>query len=387
MREHFLLDPDVVFLNHGSFGACPAEVLEAQHAWQREMERNPVEFLGRRSGALLRDARELLAAFVGARADDLVFMSNATSAVNTVARSLALEPGDEVLTTDHEYGACDAAWEHACRARGARYVRARIPLPFVASEAAGRLLAAATPRTRAIYLSHITSTTGLILPVGEVCRCARELGILTVVDGAHAPGHIPLDLDALGSDFYAGNCHKWMCAPKGAGFLHARPEHHAELEALVVSWGYCAEVEGHSGFDAYTGSTVLERRHQWQGTRDVSAFLAVPAAIEFQRRHGWEEVRRRCHALAAETRDRVGALTGLGSICADGDFGQMAAIALPPCDPEALRAALFERFRIEVPVTSHGGRQFVRVAFQAYNTRADADALLAAFAALLPRRG
>ncbi len=380
MREHFLLDPGLVFLNHGSFGACPAEVLSAQREWQREMERNPVEFLGRRSAALLAAARGRLAAYVGARVEDLVFVTNASSGVNTVARSLGLRAGDEVLTTDHEYGACDAAWEFACQRAGARYVRVEVPLPFVAGEFAGRLLDAVTRRTRAIFASHIASTTGLIFPIGELCRRAREHGILTVIDGAHAPGHLPLDLDALGADVYTGNCHKWLCAPKGAGFLHVRPEHHARFDAVVVSWGYAERVEGHAGFVAYTGASTLERRHQWQGTRDISAFLAVPAAIDFLARHRWDEVRRSCHALLAETRDRIGALTGLPPICGDADFGQMVAIALPPCDPEALRAALFERHRIEVPITTHRGRQYVRPSHQGYNTRADADALLAALA-------
>jgi isopenicillin-N epimerase len=384
MRDLFLLDADVVFLNHGSFGACPAEVLAAQHAWQREMERNPVEFLGRRSAALLAEAREILARYVGAHMEDLIFVTNATTGVNTVARSLALAPGDEVVTTDHEYGACNAAWEHVCSRAGARIVRVEVPLPFVAGEFADRVLAAATPRTRMIFASHIASTTGLIFPVAELCRRARERSILTVIDGAHAPGHVPLALDALGADFYTGNCHKWLCAPKGAGFLHLRREHRARLDAPIVSWGYCAEVSGHTGFDAYTGSSVLERRLQWQGTRDLSAFLAVPAAIDFQRRHGWDTVRRSCHALLVEARARIGALTGLAPICADADFGQMLAIALPACEPEALRAQLFERFRLEAPITTHGGRQFVRVALQGYNTRADVDGLVEALAVLLP---
>jgi isopenicillin-N epimerase len=378
MRELFLLDPDMVFLNHGSFGACPIEVLEAQQRWQREMERNPVEFLGRRSGALLADSRARLASYLGARAEDLIYLTNATTGVNTVARSLDLQPGDEVLTTDHEYGACDAAWEFACRRSGARYVRVEIPLPFVAGEFADRILAAITPRTRIVFASHIASTTGLIFPVQELCQRVYGRGILTMIDGAHAPGHVPLELDALGADFYAGNCHKWLCAPKGAGFLHVRPEHHGRLDGVVVSWGYCAENEGHTGFDAYTGSTMLERRHQWQGTRDISAFLAVPAAIDFQERHRWPEVRRACHALLVETRDRVGAVTGLGPICAATDFGQMLAIALPPCDAETLRATLFERHRIEVPITTHGGRPFVRVALQGYNTRTEVETLIAA---------
>jgi len=383
MRELFLLDPGVVFLNHGSFGACPAEVLEAQQAWQREMEANPVEFLGRRSAALLAASRQRLADSLGTDAEQLVYVANATTGVNTVARSLELEPGDEVLTTDHEYGACDAAWEWVSKRAGARLVRARIPLPFASDELTERILSQVTPRTRMITLSHITSATALIFPVAEVCRQARERGIPTLVDGAHAPGHIPLRLDQLGADFYTGNCHKWLCAPKGAGFLWARAEHHRLLHAPVISWGYCAEVASHAGFDAYTGSSVLERRLQWQGTRDISAFLAVPAALDFLARHGWEARRRECHALAVETRDRVDRLTGLPPIAGAADLGLMAAAALPPGDAEALRAALFDRYHVEVPITTHNGLQLVRVAFHCYNTRADADALVDALAELL----
>ncbi|HPC82426.1 MAG TPA: aminotransferase class V-fold PLP-dependent enzyme [Thermoanaerobaculaceae bacterium] len=383
VRDEFVLDPGVVFLNHGSFGACPVEVLAAQQAWQREMERNPVELLARRSAALLREAREKLAGFLGARADDLVFVSNATTGVNTVARSLDLGPGDEVLTTDHEYGACDAAWEWVCRREGARVVRVPIPLPFEPAELPDRLLSAVTAHTRVVYLSHITSTTALVFPVAEVCRRAGELGILSLVDGAHAPGHVPLDLEAVGADFYTGNCHKWMCAPKGAGFLHARAEHHARLDALVVSWGYCADADGHAGFAAFTGSTPLERRLQWQGTRDISAFLAVPAAIDFLERHDWIAAAARGHALAVATRDRVVRLTGLPAICRDADCGQMVAAELPWRDPEALRRELFERFRIEVPLTVHAGRLLVRPSFAMYSTSSDGDALLAALETVL----
>jgi isopenicillin-N epimerase len=378
VRELFLLDCGTIFLNHGSFGACPAAVLDAQHAWQREMERNPVEFLARRSAALLGEARVRLATYLGSRPENLVFVTNATTGVNTVARSLDLASGDEVLATDHEYGACDAAWEWVCRRAGAHYRRVPVPLPFRPAELADRMLAAATVRTKLIFLSHVTSSTALIFPVAEVCRKARERGILTMIDGAHAPGQIPLALDEVGADFYTGNCHKWLCAPKGAAFLHARPEHHGLLEAPVISWGYLAEAGGHAALDAYTGTSALERRHQWQGTRDISAFLAVPAAIDFQARHAWHDVRVACHALAVETRERIDALTGLAPICAADDCGQMAAVALPPRDAEALRSALYDRHRIEVAVTSHAGRPYLRVAFQGYNTRADADALVCA---------
>lgn len=376
MRDLFLLDPDLVFLNHGSFGACPREVWEAQQRWQLEMERNPVLFLGRRSAELLAQARAALGRTLGARGDDLVFVPNATTGVNIVARSWPLQPGDEVLTTDLEYGACDATWQRLCEQAGALYRKVQIPLPYERERVVERLMAAVTPRTRLIYLSHLTSTTALILPVAEVCAAARARGIATLVDGAHAPGQIELDLDAIGADFYVGNCHKWLCAPKGAGFLHARAERQPMLHAPITSWGYAEGTGGHSGFDAYLGRSLFERRMQWQGTRDLAAWLAVPAAIDFQARHDWPAVRTRCHALA---RDALAALTerfGLAPIARDDDWAQMVAIPVPPQDPQALRQRLYDDSGIEVPVTSHGGRVFVRVSVQGYTSSAEVQRLL-----------
>ncbi len=386
MRDLFLLDPEVIFLNHGSFGACPRPVFEAYQGWQRELERQPVELLGRRSATLLAEARARLAAYLHARADDLVFITNTTTGVNAVARSLRLAADDEVLATDQEYGACDNVWRRACEAAGARYLRRPLPLPLPAdpAEAAEAIWSGVTPRTRVLYLSQITSTTALILPVAELCRRARAAGILSVIDGAHVPGQLELELEALGADVYIGNCHKWLCAPKGSAFLHARPEVQPRLDAAIVSWGYSATVEGHTSFDGYLGSTPFLRRHQWQGTRDLSAFLAVPAAIHFQREHRWGEVRRRCHELARRTLERLGALTGLPPISAETGYAQMVAAPLPAgVVPEALKAALEAR-RIEVPVTTHLGQSYVRVSFQGYKTEADADALLGALAELIP---
>lgn len=382
MRALFLLDPDLVFLNHGSFGACPVPVFEAHVALQRALERNPVEFLGRRSAGLLRAAREALGQHLGARADDLVFVPNATTAVNTVARSLHLQPGDEVLATDHEYGACDATWQRVCAEQGAVVRRAEVPLPFQREKFVDHVLAQAGPRTRVVFVSHITSTTALIFPVAELCAAARARGLLTVIDGAHAPGQIPLDLDAVGADFYAGNLHKWLCAPKGAAFLHVRAEHHDRLHATVTSWGYAEQVTGHSGFDAYLGRTVLERRLQWQGTRDITAFLAVPAALQFQQAHDWPAVQARCHAMATALLHRVAARTGLPPIARDDDFAQMVPLAVATDDGDALRRRLFEQHRIEVPITRHGGQHFVRVSVQCYNTTADLAALEAALTSL-----
>jgi isopenicillin-N epimerase len=380
MRDAFLLDPDVIFLNHGSFGACPREVFAQYQQWQLEMERNPVEFLGRRSGELLGQARQKLATYLGARADDLAFVSNATTGVNIVARSLSLSPGDEVVGTDHEYGACEAVWNFVCNKAGAHYRRVQIPLPFDPSQFLPRMLDAITPRTKVIYVSHITSTTALIFPLAELCRVARERGIITLIDGAHAPANIDLQLDQLGADFYTGNCHKWMCAPKGSAFLHVREEHQNRLDAQVISWGYVANSGGHTGFDAYTGSTTLERRLQWQGTRDLAAYLTVPAAIDFQTRHDWRRRRLQCRALALDTMQRVLQYNGLQPIAPTSAPTQMLTIPVRTSDADGLRKTLFEKHRIEVPVTRHGNHVFVRLAVQVYNMQDDLDALVNALA-------
>jgi isopenicillin-N epimerase len=391
LRGLFLLDPEVAFLNHGSFGATPAPVFEVYQAWQRELERQPVAFLLRRSDDLLDAARARLGAYLNVPADDLVFVSNATTGLNIFARSLRLEPGDEVLATDHEYGALDLTWGHVCARSGARYVRRQIPLPVTSpQELAESFWAAVTPRTRVVFLSQITSPTALTFPVAEICRRAREAGILSVVDGAHVPGQRPLDLAEVGADVYAGNCHKWLCAPKGSAFLHVRPEHQDYVEAATVSWGWG---EGGLAFGtAETPRSQFVRRNQWQGTRDLAAFLAVPAAIDFQAAHDWDRVRVRCHALARVARDRIGALTGLPPIAPDGPVGatedpwyaQMVAVPLPPVDAVELMRRLYDEYRVEVPITAHGERPLIRVSVQGYNTVGDIDRLLDALAALLP---
>ena len=381
MKAHFLLDPDMVFLNHGSYGACPKPVFDAWQGWQREMERNPVQFLGHRSAGLLRHARERLAGYLGANADDLVFVSNATTGVNIVAKSLHLNPGDEVLTTDLEYGACRATLARVCAAAGARLVLVPVPLPLTREGFVAAMTEAMTPRTRLVMMSHITSPTALRLPIEPVLAQARRRGIATLGDGAHAPGQIPLDLAALGADYYTGNCHKWMCAPKGTAFLHARSEHHAGLFAMVTSWGEVAP-DGPSAWDGFIGQGVFERRMQWQGSRDLTGFLAVPAAIDFHAAHDWAARCADCHRRAMALLQRVSARTGIAPIAADEFFLQMAPLPVPHQDAAALRARLFDEFRIEVPVTQHanadGARTFVRVSVQPYTTDEDLAALEAA---------
>jgi isopenicillin-N epimerase len=369
VRSEFLLDPEVVFLNHGSFGACPRPVFERYQAWQRELERQPVEFLARRVDNLLTEARARLGEYVGADVDDLVFVPNATSGVNLAARSLQLRPGDEVLATQLEYGACDLTWEHVCAGAGARYVRAPVELPIRrADDLVDALLACATERTRAVSISHVTSETAVVLPLAEIVARARDAGLTTVVDGAHAPGHVPVDLRRLDPDFYAGNCHKWMCAPKGAGFLYVRPEHQDAVDALIVSWGY--------GPDA-----TFVSRHQRQGTRDPSAYLSVPAAIDWMAEHDWPRVQERCRALLRSARARLSELSGVELIAADDLVAQMASFRVPTEDPDELKRWLYREHRIEVPVFARKTEPLLRVSIAAYNDEADVSALESALRA------
>ncbi len=373
----FLLDPGYHFLNHGSFGACPKEIIDTQHHWQLMMEARPVEFLDRMMADRMRSAREALAIYLGAGTDNVVYFPNPTTAVNMVARNLSLKPGDEILSSDHEYGAMDRTWRFITGKTGARYVKAKIGLPVSShAEFVERFWSAVTSNTRVIFLSHITSQTALIFPVAEICRRAKEAGILTIIDGAHAPAQIPVDLSEIQADIYTGACHKWMLAPKGSAFLYAAPEVQHWLEPLVVSWGYESEKPSGSQFVDY---------HEWQGTRDMSAFLTVPAAIKFQEEHEWLRVREECHQMAIQARAAVHAITGLEPICPDGEewIGQMVAVPLPEVDTNRIKTRLYDEFRIEIPVYRWDGIPILRISVQAYNRQEDIDALVAALKTLL----
>ncbi|MBA3450395.1 MAG: aminotransferase class V-fold PLP-dependent enzyme, partial [Chloroflexia bacterium] len=297
-----------------------------------------------------------------------------------------LAPGDEVVGTDLEYGACEQTWEWLCAKRGARYIKAHVPLPVSSpDEVVAAIFAAVTPRTRAIFLSHVTSGMALRLPIEEVARRAREQGILSVVDGAHAVGQWPVDLDALGVDCYASNFHKWLCAPKGSGFLYAHRDQHAWLESPIVSWGW---VDGNAHFRT---DTPFVSRNQMQGTRDIAAFLSAPAAVRYLEERDWETVRERCHVLAVEARERVAALSGLPQVSPVESpegyrwFRQMAIAPLPHgIDGAELKRRLYDQFRVEIPITGWTEKPFIRVSFQGYNTRDDLEALMAALEQVLP---
>lgn len=377
-KDLFLLDPDVHFLNHGSFGATPAPVFAVYQEWQRRLERQPVQFIASELGDHFAQARQALGDYVNSPAADLVFVPNATFGVNVVARSLALGEGDDVLATNHEYGACDNIWRFLSQKQGFCYVNQSISLPTgTLEEMLAELWQGVTAQTRVIFISHITSATAVTFPITAICARARAEGILTVVDGAHAPGQIPLDMAAIGADFYTGNCHKWLCAPKGSAFLYARPEVQQLIEPLVVGWGW-----GEPRTLTF-GSDFLDYL-QWLGTMDPAAYLSVPAAIQFQAEHNWTAVRQQCHDLLRQTLGRIHTLTGLPPMYHhDTDYNQMAIAALPPVDAPQLKRRLLEEFRVEIPITEWHGRTFVRISAQGYNTPDDMDALLVGLTAVM----
>ena len=374
LRQDFLLDPQVTFLNHGSFGACPEPVMRAFESWTRELEREPVEFLLRRATGLVRASAQALAEYVRCSADELVLVPNATYALNMVARSLPLTERDRVLTTDHEYGAIDRLWEFVCERSGATLVRCPLPRP-VHSEAdvVSAFANALDDTVSVVSLSHITSPTGLVLPVEEVCRLAREVGATTVVDGAHGPGQIDLDIPSVGADFYVGNCHKWLCSPKVAGFLYSRPGVGIRVDPLVVSWGWDA-------------GELAERAH-WPGTPYLSALLSIPASIEYQQERNWSAVRARCATDAAYVHERLLALPGVTPVsdAVVPMFRQMVSVLLPRTADTQVQKRLFTDHAIEVPVNEWNGRLLMRVSVAAYNDQEDLDRLVDALALLLAR--
>ena len=389
LRAHWTLDPAVVFLNHGSFGACPRAVLAEQDRLRAQMEREPVQFFVRDLGALLDAARADVAAFVGARPDDLVFVRNATAGVNAVLGSLRLQPGDELLTTDHVYNACHNALLHLCARSGARVVVAPVPFPISGpDEALAAVLAGVSARTRLALIDHITSPTGVVLPIVEIVAALAERGVDTLVDGAHAPGMLPLDLDALGAAYYTGNFHKWVCAPKGAAMLHVRRDRQAALHPTVISHGY----------RSVRPRPPLWEEFDWTGTDDPSPWLCVPTAIRWLGQllpGGWPELRARNRGLLREGRDILAAALGVRPPVPDAMLGNLAALPLPDgsappssslyADP--LQLALHDRHRVEVPVPPWPAapRRLIRISAQVYNKRSDYEALAAALQIELAR--
>ena len=375
LKKFWPLDPKVVFLNHGSFGSCPLPVLEFQRALRDRLERQPVQFLVRELEPLLDQARAALAQFTGARPENLVFVPNATSGVNTVLRSLTFAPGDEFLVTDHEYNACRNALDFVAERAGAKIVVARLPFPFQSTgQIEEAILGQITPRTRLALFDHVTSQTGFILPVERLVNQLAARGVETLIDGAHAPGMVPLQLEQLGATYYTGNCHKWLCAPKSAGFLHVRPDRPPFIHPLTISHGLNSPRADRSHF-------LVE--FAWTGTLEPSACLSVSAALRFMEGlapGGWTEIMARNRALALEGRKLLCQTLEVDPPCPEDCIGSMAAVPLPdareahqslsPLYIDPLQDQLLARHGIEVPIIPWPGfpKRLVRISAQLYNT-------------------
>ena len=400
LSQYWALDPGLTFLNHGSFGACPREVLEAQRRWRDRLEAQPVQFFARDLPGLLADARVELGRFVGADSDDLAFVSNATGAVNAVLRSLRFQPGDELLTDDHEYNATINVLRHVAERAGARVVVAEIPFPPRDAEAVvDALVERVTDRTRLALISHVTSPTALVFPIERIVASLAARGVETLVDGAHAPGMLPLDLDALGAAWYTGNLHKWVCAPKGSAFLHVRRDRQTGIRPNTISHGANAPLE------PPTGTARFRAEFDWQGTLDPTPWLAVGDALRFVGglvEGGWPAVMARSHALAIRARNAVAPTLDLapGQAPPDDMIGSMVALPLPtsgalaaagagssPLDTDALQWRLLKEHRIEVPITpwpvpaaesSTAARRLIRVSAALHNDDGDMDRLVEA---------
>ena len=369
MKLQFLLNQNITFLNHGSFGACPKPNFEEFQRFQRELETDPVEFIVTKQPQYLKTARESLAKFLGCQAKDLFFTSNPTFAINVIMRSIKLNEGDEILSTNHEYGAMDRTWNFYCKKSGAKYIRQNISLPIVSkAQIIEEFWKGYNENTKVVFLNQMSSATALIFPVKEICDRAKALGLITIVDGAHVPAHLDLDITALNPDYYTGTLHKWMLAPKGSSFLYVKPELQNDLEPLVVSWGYESVTPSESRFLDY---------HELQGTRDVSAFLCTPKVIEFLEENNWKEVSKSCKQIVLDNYQRFCDLLKtkpLSPITAE-FLGQMASVPVTTQKATELKELLFSKYKIQIPVMSLNGNFYIRYSINAYNSQADLDIL------------
>jgi isopenicillin-N epimerase len=369
MKSLFLLRPEIAYLNHGSFGACPKPIFEDYQNWQRELENEPVQFITKNAFGYLKESKTVLAQFVHCDADDFFFTPNPTFAINVIMRSLDLKPGDEILATDHEYGAMDRTWNFYCKKTGAKYIRANVSLPIVSKEQIlEEFWSGYSPKTKVVFLNQLSSATALIFPVKEICDKAKSLGLITIVDGAHVPGHIDLDIQDLNPDFYTGTVHKWLLTPKGSSFLYVKKDFQQLLDPLVVSWGYESDHPGDSRFLDY---------HEHQGTRDISAYLTVPAAISFRNENHWENETARCKKMIIDHYQSFCDLLGTRPICpVTPEFlGQMCSVPIRTKNPMALKELLFEKYKVEIPVMTIGKYTFIRISLNGYNSEDDLDRL------------
>ena len=377
MRSAWSLPDNVTYLNHGSFGPSPIVVQEASLAWSARLESEPMDFFVRQMEHHLDQAADKLGRFIGVAGKDLIFVDNATFGMNIVAKNIALEPDDEVLLSDHEYGAVLRIWQHQCQQKSAKVVVKSLPFPMKSEdEIVSSLMEDVSEKTKLIVVSHVASPTGVIFPVEKICLAAKDIGIPVCIDGPHAVAMIPLNLKQLGCDFYTASCHKWLSAPFVSGFLYVAPRHQQNLKPVVTSWGGSLSGRPKSWKDEFT----------WSGTRNPAAFLAIPAAIDFLEEHGLQNFREQTHSLVQYARQRITELAGTEAFVPDSTdwYGSMITLSIPASDeppPEAgkrdpLQNILWDEYKIEVPIIHWKGRRFIRVSCHLYNTEEDIDRLV-----------
>ena len=377
LKSLFQLDPDITFLNHGSYGACPRPVFEDYQKWQVMIEQHPVKFMQDDIYQYLDESRSSLGNYINCNKNDLIYVPNPTHAVANIIKNVNLDIGDEVLSTDLEYGSCDRMWFYEAQQKGFIYNRSKVSLPIIDNETfCNDFWRNATDKTKYIFISQITSSTGMILPIPEIVLEAKSRGIKTIIDGAHVPAHIDLDINNLDPDYYVGACHKWLCCPKGVSFLYVKKDQQENIQPQIMSWGWGEEYEEFKDSTQLKSSSRFINIFQWQGTRDMSAFLTVPKAIEFQEKYDWDSVRNRCKKMIIDARNQISTVTNLPKICPDDWLGQMASFLFPADDVAELKNSLYNDYQIEIPAMSYNGYSALRISIQGYNSEDEVDYLV-----------
>ena len=383
LKKIFKLDNKITFLNHGSYGACPKPVFDDYIKWQNALENQPVSFFSNDLYVHLERSRKHLGAFVNCKSDDIIFVPNPTYGVANVINNITINSGENVLTTNLEYGSCDRMWFYHSKKNDYKYINSKITLPvFDEDSFCDEFWSFANAKTKYIFISHITSSTGMILPIPKLVKEAKRRGIKTIIDGAHVPAHIELDIKTLDPDYYIGACHKWLCSPKGVSFLYVKKDLQKNIQPQVMSWGWGEEYDEFKSSTQHKTKSRFLNIFQWQGTRDMSAFLSVPKAIEFQKKYDWDQVRKRCKKMIVDTRNEITLMTDLPKICPDNFLGQMATILFPAKDHVKLKESLFEK-NIEIPTYHQNGYTAFRISIQGYNSNSDIHYFLDTLKALL----
>ena len=369
IKSQFMLDPKITHLNHGSFGATPKPIFNSLVNWQKKLELNPSKHIYD-TFDFLKESRSSLASYINCDKDDVVFVPNPSTALNTIIKSLNLNPGDEILSTNHEYETLDRTWKYISKNTGSKYIQVPISLPLKSeNNFIECFLKKITSKTKIIFLSQITSSTGLIFPIEKICKIAKEKNIISIIDGAHVPGHIDLDIKKLNPDVYTGACHKWMCSPKGTAFLYVHKKLQDIVKPLVISWGYDSDMPSHSQFLDYL---------QWYGTDDISAYLTMSDTIKFLEKNNWKSVSKQCKKLNIWARNEINKLLKKEPISDEIFLGQMSSIPIESNDILVDQTEFYSKYNIQIPMFKWNDKKFFRISIQAYNTKEDIFRLLEA---------